>query len=123
MQIGLFRFNPSMRHEECKNYKLFRRLTENAPTAGEVLMDKGMATFHNIEFQVNLVVDVECPRQQRLTTTLIRKMDRVRAETKPYVIEGEAGPVEVADLVFEDGTVTRRIRFAWFRFVEQSQTQ
>jgi hypothetical protein len=33
-------------------------------------------------------------------------------------VEAEDGPVEVADLFFQDGTTTRGIRFASFSFVE-----
>jgi hypothetical protein len=34
------------------------------------------------------------------------------------VVEAAGGPVEVADLFFEDGTATRNVPFAWFTFVE-----
>jgi hypothetical protein len=40
----------------------------------------------------------------------------VRAQLKPYVADTADGPVEVADLFFEDGTATRQVPFACFRF-------
>jgi hypothetical protein len=48
---------------------------------------------------------------------LIRRGTRRRAQIKPYVMETEDGPVEVADLFFADGTTTRRVRFESFSFV------
>ncbi len=47
-----------------------------------------------------------------------RKGKRLRAQVKPYVTDAAQGPVEVADLFFEDGTATRRVPFAYFAFVE-----
>jgi hypothetical protein len=36
------------------------------------------------------------------------------AQLKPYVIETNQGPVEVADLFFDDGTATRTVPYAMF---------
>ncbi len=47
----------------------------------------------------------------------MKKGTRVRAQVKPYVVEADDGPVEVADLFFEDGTATRAVPFALFSFV------
>ena len=44
-------------------------------------------------------------------------LKRVRVQIKPYVEETEEGPVEMADLFFEDGSATRKVPFAQFRFV------
>jgi hypothetical protein len=33
-------------------------------------------------------------------------------------MEGAGGPVEVADLFFDDGSTTRDVRFAFFRFID-----
>jgi hypothetical protein len=49
---------------------------------------------------------------------VIRKGDRFRAQIKPRVIEFDAVPVEVADLQFEDGTVTRQVPYASFSFLD-----
>lgn len=74
--------------------------------------------YHTLEFAVEFMVDVEISRKQPLERVLVRKGTRVRAQLRPYVIEAEDGPVEVADLFFEDGTTTRGVRFEWFSFVE-----
>jgi hypothetical protein len=39
-------------------------------------------------------------------------------QIKPYVVETEDGPVEVADLFFEDGTTTQRVPFSLFSFID-----
>jgi hypothetical protein len=48
----------------------------------------------------------------------IRNGDRLPAQIKPYVVETAEGPIEVADLFFEDGTATRQVPFAYFAFVD-----
>jgi hypothetical protein len=47
----------------------------------------------------------------------IEKGARRRPQIKPYVMEAVKGPVEVADLFFEDGTTIRQVPFEFFRFV------
>jgi len=42
----------------------------------------------------------------------------LRSEIKPYVTQSDEGPVEMADLLFEDGTITRQVPFESFAFVE-----
>jgi hypothetical protein len=37
---------------------------------------------------------------------------------KSYIVESSEGPIEVADLFFEDGTATRLIRWDHIAFVE-----
>jgi len=74
--------------------------------------------YHTVEFAAEFMVDLEVSRKQPLERVLIRRGTRVRAQLRPYVIETDNGPVEVADLFFEDGTSTRGVRFEWFTFVE-----
>jgi hypothetical protein len=74
--------------------------------------------YHTLEFAVESMVDLEVSRKQPLERVLIRRGTRVRAQLRPYVIEAKSGPVEVADLFFEDGSSTRAVRFEWFSFVE-----
>jgi hypothetical protein len=74
--------------------------------------------YHRIEFAAAFTLDLEISPKQPLERLRIQKGTRLRAQVKPHVAETEAGPVEVADLFFEDGTVTRRVPFAWFSFVE-----
>jgi hypothetical protein len=73
--------------------------------------------YHTIRFDVALVADLEVLPAQPLERVRIRKGDRLQVQVKPYVVETAGGPVEVADLFFEDGTTTRRVPFAWFTFV------
>jgi hypothetical protein len=49
---------------------------------------------------------------------LLHKGARWQAQIKPYVVETADGPVEVADLFFEDGTATRTVPFACFSLVD-----
>jgi hypothetical protein len=73
--------------------------------------------YHTIEFAVEFLADLEISPRHRLERLLLRQGTRLQAQIKPYVVEGEDGPVEVADLFFEDGTATRTVPFACFSFV------
>jgi hypothetical protein len=73
--------------------------------------------YHTIEFDTDLLVDLEISPKHRLERLLISRGTRLQVQLKPYVVETEAGPVEVVDLFFIDGTTTRRVPFAWFSFV------
>lgn len=75
--------------------------------------------YHLIKFGENLMIDLEVsPREPRERMRVARGA-RLRAQLKPYVVETEAGPVEVADLFFPDGTATRAVPFARFSFAEE----
>jgi hypothetical protein len=74
--------------------------------------------YHTLEFDAELTVDLEISRKHPLERLRINKGARLRAQLKPYVIDTADGPAEVADLFFEDGTSTRQILFAYFRFVD-----
>jgi hypothetical protein len=74
--------------------------------------------YHSILFTGDLLVDVEVSPRRPLEHLLIRAGTRLRSQVKPYVVETDSGPVEVADLFFEDGTTTRRVPFACFLFAE-----
>jgi hypothetical protein len=74
--------------------------------------------YHTIEFTDELTVDLETSPKQWLERMLIRRGTRLQAQIKPYVMETDSGPVEVADLYFADGTTTRKVRFESFRFVD-----
>jgi hypothetical protein len=74
--------------------------------------------YHTIEFVAEFTLDLEISPKHPLERVLVQKGTRLRAQLKPHVTETEAGPVEVADLFFEDGSVTRRVPFAWLSFVE-----
>jgi ferric-dicitrate binding protein FerR (iron transport regulator) len=74
--------------------------------------------YHTLEFAGETTVDLEVAPQRRLERLRIRQGERLRAQVKPYVVDAEDGLVEVADLFFEDGAVTRTVRFACFSFVD-----
>ena len=74
--------------------------------------------YHTIEFGVELVAELEISPKQPLECLVVYQGARLQAQIKPHVVEGEDGPVEVADLFFEDGSATRRVPFAYFSFVE-----
>ena len=74
--------------------------------------------FHTIEFHVVRNVDLEVSPKQPLEKLCIRKGTRVQAQVRPYVIEGLSGPMEVADLFFDDGTTARALPFDMFSFVD-----
>jgi hypothetical protein len=73
--------------------------------------------YHTIQFAVDFWADLEVSPKQPLERVRLRKGQRLRAQVKPYVAEAAKGPVEVADLFFEDGTATRKVPFAYFAFV------
>jgi hypothetical protein len=75
--------------------------------------------YYTILFAAEFVAlpEVVPPRCRR--RALIRKGDRLRARVRPYVVESQSGPVEVADLCFADGSVARRLPFPCFWFVDQ----
>ena len=73
--------------------------------------------YHTITFNVDYTVDLEIAPHAPLERLLLRKGVRVRTQLKPYVAETTDGPVEVADLFFEDGTTTRSVPFGNFSFV------
>lgn len=79
---------------------------------------KTVAMYHTIEFTVDLPVALETSPKQPLERSVIRRGIRTRAQVRPYVVESEDGPIEVADLFFADGTATRGISFEYFTFVD-----
>jgi hypothetical protein len=73
---------------------------------------------HLIEFSVAFTTDLEVSPKQRLERLRIQEGTRAWVGLRPYVVQTPGGPIEVADLYFEDGTVARQVRFEQFRFVE-----
>jgi hypothetical protein len=74
--------------------------------------------YHAIEFAADLWLDLERSPRQPLERVLFRRGARRRTQLRPYVVEGEMGPVEAADLFFEDGTAARGVPFASFAFAD-----
>ena len=74
--------------------------------------------YHLIEFAGAFPADLEVSPKHPLERTVLQAGTRRRAQVRPHVVETDEGPVEVADLFFEDGTATRQVPFAFFAFVE-----
>jgi hypothetical protein len=74
--------------------------------------------YHTITFVEDCWIDLEQSLRQPLERVLLRTGTRVAAQLKPYVVDGGCGPVEVADLFFEDGSTARCVPFARFSFVD-----
>jgi hypothetical protein len=73
--------------------------------------------FHTLQFTADFTGDREVSRKQPLERVSIPTGTQLQAQLKPYVVEGEDGPVEVADLFLQDGTTTRTVPFACFSFL------
>ena len=74
--------------------------------------------FHLIKFNTDAHVDVEISPRHRLKHLRIRAGTIARVILRPHIAEAAAGPVEVADLFFQDGIATRHVPFKKFRFIE-----
>jgi hypothetical protein len=72
--------------------------------------------FHPLVFRFAFTGDREISPKHRLERLRIPEGVRLPAQVRPYVVETQVVPVEVADLFFEDGTATRGVPFACFRF-------
>ncbi|HKD38517.1 MAG TPA: hypothetical protein VKB78_17005 [Pirellulales bacterium] len=77
--------------------------------------------IHPIEFRRQVFADIDLPDDKFSQRVIIKEGTRLAADIKPYVTESTDGPVEVADLVFEDGSVARAVRYSAFQFVEGSK--
>lgn len=75
--------------------------------------------YHLIEFSSSWVADVEVSPKHRLEQLRIKKGTRAKADVQPRVVETPQGFVEIADLYFSDGTVTRDVPFGHFAFVDE----
>jgi hypothetical protein len=78
--------------------------------------------YHTIQFAAEFVALPEIPPQQCRQRALLRKGDRLKAQVRPYVVETRRGPAEVADLLFEDGSMTRGVPYRCLAFVDGDGT-
>ena len=74
--------------------------------------------YHTIEFDEAMTLDLEISPKHHLERVSVPKGTRMRVQLRPHIMETEGGPVEVADLFFEDGTASRWVRFSSFSFVD-----
>jgi hypothetical protein len=72
--------------------------------------------YHPLVFRCAFTGDRETSPKDPLERLRVEAGARLPAQVRPYVVETGFGPVEVADLFFEDGTATRGVPFACFRF-------
>jgi hypothetical protein len=80
---------------------------------------RGTLMQHTIRFSVAFVASLETALGNQARKVLLREGGLFRVRLKPYVVETKGGPVEVADLYFDDGTTTRQVPFGFFHFVDQ----
>jgi hypothetical protein len=69
-----------------------------------------------------VLAEVDRPEYAYPQRVVIKEGTRLQAHLKPYVAESPDGPIEVADLHLDDGSITRAIRFAAFRFLDGSRS-
>lgn len=74
--------------------------------------------YHTIQFAKEMTVNLERNNSRYLERVRLSPGERRRAQVKPYVIETQMGPMEVADLFFDDDAVARGVRFSCFCFVD-----
>jgi hypothetical protein len=74
--------------------------------------------YHTIEFAEELIVELEFSPTDWLKRRRVRRGTRLQAQIRPYVVETEDDLIEVADLFFADGTLTRTVPLASFSFVD-----
>ncbi len=74
--------------------------------------------YHVVQLTADLWLDLERSPSHPLERVLLRRGTRRLAQLRPHVVETEEGPVEAADLFFEDGTVARGVPFACFTFAD-----
>jgi hypothetical protein len=74
--------------------------------------------YHNIEFRLRGLAELETRGKSQMERLVIKQGTRLSAEIRPYVVETERGPIEVADFFLEDGSIAWAVRFATFRFVD-----
>jgi hypothetical protein len=74
--------------------------------------------YHPIRFAEDLWLDLERSSKHPLERVFLRANTQRRVQLRPFILETEDGPMEMADLFFEDGTTARGIPFASFTFVE-----
>jgi hypothetical protein len=79
--------------------------------------------IHEIEFRWVVLAEVDRPEYAYLQRVVIKEGTRMHARIKPYVAQSPDGPVEVADLYFDDGSVARAVRFAAFRFLDRAKSR
>jgi hypothetical protein len=79
--------------------------------------------FHHIEFCLATIAEVQRPEDALMQRLVIREGERLVVQCKPHVEESADGPVEVADLYLEEGSILKAVRYAAFRFLDGLKTR
>jgi hypothetical protein len=74
-----------------------------------------------IEFRWLVVAEIDGSEYGLMQSVVIKVGTRLSAKVEPYVVASPDGPIEVADLYLEDGSVVRAVRFAAFHFLDGSK--
>ncbi len=74
---------------------------------------------HLIEFVTDWWVYLKQAEAEEPNLVLLRRGSRRRVVLRPRIWEGRRGPLEVADLHFEDGSTAWGVPFACFAFAEE----
>jgi hypothetical protein len=74
--------------------------------------------YHAIEFTGDAWVDVARSPDHPLERMLLRRGLKGRAQLRPHVLETCDGPIEAADLFFDNGATARAVPFASLAFTE-----
>jgi hypothetical protein len=75
--------------------------------------------YHTLEFLGDIVLDIAISPKLPLERLRVRRGNRLAAQVRPHVLETDAGPVEVADLFFADGSSACGVLFEQFRFIDR----
>ncbi len=79
--------------------------------------------FTSSSSSVKARLDIERSWNHRLELLLVRPGSLLGAQIRPHVLESPSGPVEVADLYLDDGSLIRAVPFACFAFVDADEDQ
>lgn len=72
--------------------------------------------YHKLRFRTSQELDLQIPGKGRLEKVKFRRGDVIEAYVRPYIIESEDGPVEIADLnLGREGTLVG-VPMEFFRF-------
>jgi hypothetical protein len=77
--------------------------------------------IHTIEFRWLVLAEINGPEYGLMQGIVINEGTRLSARIKAYVADSPDGPIEMADLYLEDGSVVRAVRFAAFAFLDESK--
>lgn len=78
---------------------------------------------HQLKFRGDYRLDLQVPGKSRLEQVAVQQGDVIEAQVRPYVQEGDNGPVEVADLQLDGDGALIGVPMGCFRFFEPDEDQ